>query len=106
MFIRRFFHLISDTFSTLPTIVDGGCERAPEARPAGFLRRFGYWFSRRICDPAGISHANAIGAAHLIDLVNTLNGGVGTTYKNPTGGIIADRHGSLPRIGCFRPPLP
>jgi lysophospholipase L1-like esterase len=24
-----------------------------------------------------------IGAAHLIDLVNTLNGGVGTTYKNP-----------------------
>jgi len=25
----------------------------------------------------------AIGAAHLIDLVNTLNGGVGTTYKNP-----------------------
>jgi lysophospholipase L1-like esterase len=25
----------------------------------------------------------AIGAAHLIDLVNTLNGGVGTSYKNP-----------------------
>ena len=25
----------------------------------------------------------AIGAADLIDLVNTLNGGVGTTYKNP-----------------------
>jgi lysophospholipase L1-like esterase len=25
----------------------------------------------------------AIGAAHLIDLVNTLNGGVGTNYKNP-----------------------
>src|SRR3984957_1368333 len=25
----------------------------------------------------------AMGAAHLIDLVNTLNGGVGTTYKNP-----------------------
>src|SRR5262249_47315562 len=25
----------------------------------------------------------AIGAAHLIDLVSTLNGGVGTTYKNP-----------------------
>ena len=25
----------------------------------------------------------AIGAAHLIDLANTLNGGVGTTYKNP-----------------------
>jgi lysophospholipase L1-like esterase len=25
----------------------------------------------------------AIGAAHLVDLVNTLNGGVGTTYKNP-----------------------
>ena len=25
----------------------------------------------------------AIGASHLIDLVNTLNGGVGTTYKNP-----------------------
>ncbi len=25
----------------------------------------------------------AIGAARLIDLVNTLNGGVGTTYKNP-----------------------
>ena len=25
----------------------------------------------------------ALGAAHLIELVNTLNGGVGTTYKNP-----------------------
>ena len=25
----------------------------------------------------------AIGAARLIDLVNTLNGGVGTSYKNP-----------------------
>jgi lysophospholipase L1-like esterase len=25
----------------------------------------------------------AIGAAHLIDLANTLDGGVGTTYKNP-----------------------
>jgi lysophospholipase L1-like esterase len=25
----------------------------------------------------------ALGAGHLIDLVNTLNGGVGTTYKNP-----------------------
>jgi hypothetical protein len=25
----------------------------------------------------------AIGAAHLIDLVNTLDGGVGTSYKNP-----------------------
>jgi lysophospholipase L1-like esterase len=25
----------------------------------------------------------ALGAAHLIELVNTLNGGVGTTYPNP-----------------------
>ncbi len=25
----------------------------------------------------------ALGAAHLIELVNTLNGGVGTSYKNP-----------------------
>jgi lysophospholipase L1-like esterase len=25
----------------------------------------------------------ALGAAHLIELVNTLNGGIGTTYKNP-----------------------
>jgi hypothetical protein len=25
----------------------------------------------------------ALGAGHLIDLVNTLDGGVGTTYQNP-----------------------
>ena len=32
---------------------------------------------------AKLTHFDADGAAHLVDLVNTLNGGVGTSYKNP-----------------------